>query len=59
MVTVALLPGHWQLIGADYVWMPPDRVPRPVESRPVNEGRYVYDWSGGKWVWDPPHNGGD
>ena len=28
MVTSALLPGHWQLEGAQYVWVPPDNQPR-------------------------------
>ncbi|HTW51855.1 MAG TPA: hypothetical protein VME45_08185 [Stellaceae bacterium] len=59
MVTSALLPGHWQLDGAQSVWIPPDKEPRPVENRPAIEGRYVYDWDNGEWVWVPPHYGGD
>jgi len=59
MVTSALLPGHWQLEGARYVWVPPDKEPRPVVYRPLIEGRYVYDWGAGSWVWNPLHFGGD
>jgi hypothetical protein len=59
MVTSALLPGHWRLEGAQYVWVPPDKVPRPVEYWPLIEGRFVFDWGDGKWVWTPPHNRGD
>jgi len=57
-VTSALLPGHWQLGGAQSVWIPPDKEPRPVENRPAIEGRYVYDWDNGEWLWVPPHYGG-
>ena len=37
-VTYALLPGHWQLEGARYVWMPPETALRRVEARPLVEG---------------------
>src|SRR5215472_2400376 len=47
--TYALLPGHWQLEGAQYVWVPPETVPRPVEYRPFIEGHY--SWRDGQWVW--------
>jgi hypothetical protein len=57
--TSALLPGHWQLAGAHYVWIPPDKEPRPVEKWRLIEGRLVFDWSDGKWVWTPPHYGGN
>jgi len=30
IVIYALLPGHWQLQGAQHVWVPPETVPRPV-----------------------------
>jgi hypothetical protein len=52
-VTYALLPGHWQLKGAQYVWVPPETVPRPVAYWRFVEGRYV--WRGGEWVWVPAH----
>jgi len=39
MVTYALLPGHWHLEGARYVWVPPETVPRPVEDRPFIQGQ--------------------
>jgi hypothetical protein len=55
MFTSALVPGHWQLEGARYVWVPPDTVPRPVEYRLFIQGRYV--WRGGEWVWVPAHWG--
>lgn len=59
MVTSALLPGHWRLEGAQYVWITPDKEPRPVENQPAIEGYYVYHWDDGQWVWVPPHYGGD
>ena len=34
-VTEALLPGHWQLEGARYVWVPPETRLRPVQLRPL------------------------
>jgi len=53
VVTYALLPGHWQLQGAQYVWVPPETVPRPVAYWRLVQGRYV--WRGGNWVWVPAH----
>ena len=38
-VTYALLPGHWQLEGARYIWVPPETALRRVEARPLIEGR--------------------
>jgi hypothetical protein len=52
-VTYALLPGHWQLQGAQYVWVPPETVPRPVAYWRFVQGRYV--WRGGNWGWVPAH----
>jgi len=52
-LTYALLPGHWQLEGARYVWVPPETKLRQVEARPLIEGRYV--WSDGEWNWTPTH----
>jgi hypothetical protein len=53
MFTYALLPGHWQLYGAQYVWVPPEKTPRPVIYWRLAPGRYV--WRGGAWVWFPAH----
>jgi hypothetical protein len=53
VVTSALLPGHWQLQGAQYVWVPPDTAPRPVVSGRLVQGHYV--WRARKWVWVPAH----
>jgi hypothetical protein len=53
IVTYSLLPGHWQLQGAQYVWVPPDTVPRPVAYWRVVQGCYV--WRSGEWVWVPAH----
>ena len=50
-VTYALLPGHWQLQGAQYVWVPPETVPRPVAYGRLVQGHYV--WRAGEWVWVP------
>ena len=52
-VTYALLPGHWQLRRARYVWVPPETRLRRVETRPFVQGRYV--WRDGRWTWVPPH----
>ena len=52
-VTYALLPGHWQLQDAQYVWVPPEIDPRPVAYWRFVQGRYV--WRGGNWVWAPAH----
>jgi hypothetical protein len=53
-VTYALLPGHWQLQGSQYVWVPPETIPRPVTYWRFVEGRHV--WRGGEWVWVPAHS---
>jgi hypothetical protein len=53
IVTYAVLPGHWQLQGAQYVWVPPGTVPRPVAYWRYIQGRYV--WRDGEWVWMPAH----
>ena len=53
IATYALLPGRWQLQGAEYVWVPPETVPRPVAYRRFVQGRYV--WRGSEWIWVPAH----
>ena len=52
-VTRALLPGHWQLSGAKYVWVPPETTPRVVQGRPFFLGENV--WKNGQWVFVPAH----
>ena len=52
-VTYALLPGHWQLSGWRYVWIPPETTLHRVEERPFVRERYV--WRDGAWVWVPGH----
>ena len=52
-VTKALLPGHWQLEGAHYVWFPPETRLRPVQPRPLVLGENV--WKDGQWVYVPTH----
>ena len=56
-VTYALLPGHWQLDGARYVWVPSDTSLRRVGDRPFVQGHYV--WRGGEWTWVPSHFGAE
>lgn len=56
-VTKALLPGHWQLDGANWVWVPPETRLRRVEERPLVLGAYV--WREGAWRWVPPHYASD
>lgn len=53
IVTSALLPGHWQLVGWQYHWVPPDSSYRDVQSSPFIPGHYEYR-SGG-WVWVAGH----
>jgi hypothetical protein len=53
IVTYALLPGQWQLQGAQYVWVPPETVLRPVAYWRYVQGRYV--WRDSEWVWVPAH----
>ena len=52
-VTYALLPGHWQLQGSQYLWVPPETIPRPVSHWRFVEGLYV--WRGGEWIWVAAH----
>jgi hypothetical protein len=52
-VTYALLPGHWHLVGARYVWIPPATVLRRVEDRPIVGGVNV--WRDGHWTFVPQH----
>ena len=52
-VTKALSPGHWQLEGARYAWVPPETRLRPVQLRPLVLGENV--WKDGKWVYMPAH----
>jgi hypothetical protein len=51
--TYALLPGHWELHGWKYVWVPPENLPRRVEYRPFVLGHYV--WRDRRWTWVPSH----
>ena len=53
VVTRALLPGRWALDGADWEWIPPDTVLRPVQTGPRVPGRYV--WRDQRYVWAPTH----
>jgi WXXGXW repeat (2 copies) len=52
-VSYSILPGHWQLDGARYVWVPLEARPRRVEDRAFALGHYV--WRGGEWSWMPGH----
>jgi hypothetical protein len=52
-VARALLPGHWQLDGARYVWVPPETRLRVVQGRPLVVGQNV--WRDGRWVFVPTH----
>jgi hypothetical protein len=53
MVTKALLPGHWQLTGWQYHWVPPDTNYRTVQTNPFIPGHYEY--RGGAWIWVAGH----
>jgi hypothetical protein len=55
VITRALLPGHWALDGAQYVWIPPETTPRQVQSAELVPGTYV--WRKGAYVWVPTHYG--
>jgi hypothetical protein len=57
MITKALLPGHWQLDGWQYRWVPPETRLRPVDTRQFQAGHYV--WRDGAWTWNPGHDGSD
>jgi hypothetical protein len=52
-VTYALLPGHWQLKGARYVWIRPETAPRLVVARRLVPHQNV--WEDGHWVYVPSH----
>ena len=52
-VTRALLPGHWQLDGARYVWVKPETRLRVVQERPLILGQNV--WKNGRWVFLSAH----
>lgn len=51
-----LEPGHWQLQGAESVWVPPQSVPQPVSVQPIVSARRV--WDGDRWVLVPEHFAG-
>jgi len=53
VITRALLPGHWTLQGARYVWIPPETTPRQVQSAALVPGAYV--WQNGAYVWISQH----
>jgi hypothetical protein len=53
VITRALLPGHWALRGARYVWVPPETTLRRVQSAGLVPGAYV--WRNGAYVWVPTH----
>lgn len=53
VITRALLPGHWALHGARYVWTPPETTLRRVQSAGLVPGAYV--WRDGAYVWVPTH----
>jgi hypothetical protein len=55
MITTAQLPGHWQLTGSLYHWVPPDSSYRTVQAAPFIPGHYEY--RGGAWVWVAGHYG--
>jgi len=52
-VLYRLEPGHWQLRGAESVWIAPQTVPQPVSVQPVLASREV--WNGDRWVLVPDH----
>ncbi len=53
VATYALLPGHWQLRGATYHWVPPETTLRHVAGRQLVPGEYA--WRDGAWMWVPRH----
>jgi len=55
MITKALLPGHWELTGWQYHWVPPDSSYRSVQASPFIPGHYEY--RGGAWIWVAGHYG--
>ena len=44
-------PGRWELQGARYVWVEPDRYLQRVDPGRVVPGRWV--WRSGQYVWGP------
>jgi hypothetical protein len=52
-ITRALQAGHWALDGADWEWVPPETVLRPVQTAPRVAGQYV--WRDQRYVWVPAH----
>ncbi|MCB8877455.1 hypothetical protein [Acidisoma silvae] len=54
VITKALLPGHWQEGSWQYHWVPPETALRPVETRSVEQGQFVFK-TGIGWVWEPSH----
>jgi hypothetical protein len=52
-ITHALQAGHWALDGADWKWVPPETVPRPVQTAPRVAGQYI--WRDQRYVWVPAH----
>ena len=52
-VTKALLPGHWELTGWKYHWVPPDTTYRTVQTNPFIPGHFEY--RGGAWIWVAGH----
>lgn len=55
-VLYRLEPGHWQLHGAESVWIEPQTMLQPVSVRPIVPARQV--WTGDKWVFVPEHFAG-
>jgi hypothetical protein len=53
IVTKALMPGHWQLTGWKYHWVPPDTTYRNVQTNPYIPGHFHY--LGGAWIWVAGH----
>ena len=55
-VLYRLDPGHWQLRGAQSVWVDPQTIPQPVSVQPVVAPREV--WNGDRWILVPEHFAG-
>jgi hypothetical protein len=52
-ITRAQQAGHWALDGADWKWVPPETLLRPVQTAPRVSGQYV--WRDQRYVWVPAH----
>ncbi len=52
-ITRALQAGHWALDGADWKWVPPETLLRPVQTAPRVAGQYI--WRDQRYVWVPAH----